>query len=151
MKLLSLSVQCWQLSFVSEPLDVPVVHTEDLDRPLRSPKQLQPDTIPWPTLHINIDTVSVVLVLDRKRAGHIWDCPNDIIIVLKALFNSQFLKSSIFPMLLYTGRREATVREKPPFFSSWHTGSAQKQCSQSELSVADSLQIALYIMISVYI
>lgn len=141
---LDLSVQCLQLSFVSEPWDVPAGHTEDFDRTLRSPKRLQPDTISWPTLHINIDTVSVVLVLERKISDNIWDCPNGIIIALKTIFNSQCLKqmSPIFPILLYTGRRKALVREKPAFISSWHTGSAQKQYSQSESSVAYPFQTA---------
>lgn len=137
MNSLNLAVQCLQLSFVSEPWDVPAGHTEDLDRTLRSPKPLQPDTIPWPALHINIDTVSVVLVLERNRSNNIWDCPNPN--------DSHCSKNSknIFPVLLYTARRKATVGEKPSFISSWHTGSAQKQYSQSESSEAYPFQTAL--------
>lgn len=68
MSLINLSVQPLQLSFVSEPREVPAGHTEDLDRSLQSPNRLQTDAIPWPALHINIDTVSEVLVLKRKRS-----------------------------------------------------------------------------------
>ncbi|XP_026780277.2 band 4.1-like protein 4B isoform X1 [Pangasianodon hypophthalmus] len=49
-----------------KPWDVPAGHTENLDRTLRSPKQLQPDTIPWPTLHINIDTAEEKLLSEKS-------------------------------------------------------------------------------------
>ncbi|KAK2815093.1 hypothetical protein Q7C36_023359 [Tachysurus vachellii] len=49
-----------------KPWDVPAAHTEDVDRSLRSPKQFQPDTIPWPTLHINIDTAEEKLLSEKS-------------------------------------------------------------------------------------
>ncbi|XP_017308669.1 band 4.1-like protein 4B isoform X1 [Ictalurus punctatus] len=49
-----------------KPWDVPAGHTEDLDRTLRSPKPLQPDTIPWPALHINIDTPEEKLLSEKS-------------------------------------------------------------------------------------
>ncbi|XP_017579331.2 band 4.1-like protein 4B isoform X1 [Pygocentrus nattereri] len=35
---------------------IPAGHPEEYDRPLPSPNHLDPDSTPWPALHINIDT-----------------------------------------------------------------------------------------------
>ncbi|TSK20252.1 Band 4.1-like protein 4B [Bagarius yarrelli] len=49
-----------------KPWDVPAAHPEDIDRSLRSPKQLQPDAKPWPTLHININTADEKLLSEKS-------------------------------------------------------------------------------------
>lgn len=97
-------MQCLQLSFVSEPWDVPAGCTEDLDRTLQSPKQLKTDTIPWPALHINIDTVSVVLVLEKKDLL-MFEIAQMTIIALKALY---FLvaKAKVSPFPYFTVHRQ---------------------------------------------